>query len=211
MAGLLKIISVRNYSIRTLVLLALSLSLVACGERESGALPGGGFKVSFEKQNIPKEIKTGERVTAEIGFKNTSTVTWPSKPNSKNKNQVNLSYHWLNNKGEMVVFDGARTGMPNDLKAGESVELKPEILAPDKPGEYILEVTLVQEGVAWFPENDGDKIVVPVRVVAAQPGAQGAVAPKVASNRNDAEKKQEKKTRKERRREAREKANAVNK
>src|SRR5215208_912964 len=109
MAGLLmKEYLGRNYSIRTLLLLALSLSLLACGKRDSGALPGGGFKVSFEKQNIPKEIAAGERVTAGVTVKNASPVTWPSKPNAKNKYQVNLSYHWLNSKGEPVVFEGLR-------------------------------------------------------------------------------------------------------
>jgi len=70
----------------------------------------------------------------------------------------------LNRKGTTVVFDGLRTPLPRDLKPGESVDLKAAIAAPAKPGRYILEVTLVQERWAWFPEKNGAKLVLPVTV-----------------------------------------------
>lgn len=45
------------------------------------------------------------------------------------------------------------------------VRLYAAIQAPNQRGLYTLEMTMVQEGVAWFPEMDGAKLVVPVRVV----------------------------------------------
>jgi DedD protein len=48
------------------------------------------------------------------------------------------------------------------------VRLNASIQAPGRAGQYTLEVTLVQEAVAWFPEMDGDKLSLPVRI------AQGA-------------------------------------
>jgi hypothetical protein len=77
-------------------------------------------------------MKTGKTVSAEITVKNVSPVTWPSKPDKKNRYAVNLSYHWLNQKGATVVFDGVRTPLPRDLKPGESVNLKAAIQAPAK-------------------------------------------------------------------------------
>lgn len=205
--------------------LTLLAALFACGPREAGKLPPVGLKVAFEKHNVPKEMAVGEQATGEVRFKNTSTMTWPSKPNSKGKNAVNFSYHWLSGTGEVVVFDGLRTALPNDVKAGESVQLQPAIKAPDRPGSYLLELTLVQEGNAWFPEVDGDnKVTVPVSVGPARTASNTApptpiVEPvaEAKSKNGEAkgsekaaegtkEKETEKKSRKEKRREAREKA-----
>jgi cell division septation protein DedD len=61
------------------------------------------------------------------------------------------------------------------LKPGESVELRASIQAPEKPGRYILEVTLVQEISAWFPEKKGANLVLPVRV--AESAVSSSVAP----------------------------------
>ena len=82
---------------------------------------------------------------------------------------MNLSYHWLDRKRQMVVLDGLRTPLPRDLKPGESVTLRAAIRAPEKAGEYMLHVTLVQEGVAWFSEKDGGQILIPISVGQKRP------------------------------------------
>lgn len=131
-------------------------------------MPESGFRVAFGEHNVPTEMRAGERVLAEITVKNTSDVVWPSKPNYKNLNAVNLSYHWLNRKAEVVVFDGVRTPLPGDLRPGDSVRLKATIQVPERVGTHLLEITLVQEGVAWFPDRDGEKLVISVNVVEAR-------------------------------------------
>lgn len=138
--------------------------LLGCGDRGPRRLPESSFQVAFESYNVASEMKAGKTVSADITVKNVSPVTWPSKPDKKDRYAVNLSYHWLNQKGATLVFDGLRTPLPRDLKPGESVKLKAAIQAPAKPGRYILEVTLVQESSAWFPEKNGAKLVVPVTV-----------------------------------------------
>lgn len=67
----------------------------------------------------------------------------------------------------MSFFDGLRTPLPRDIGPDERVSLKAMIQAPEREGRYVIEVTLVQEGVAWFPDKDGDKLTVAVNVVAA--------------------------------------------
>ena len=138
--------------------------LLGCGRGGPKRLPESGFQVEFGSHNVASEMTSGKTVSADITIKNVSPVTWPSKPDSSERYAVNLSYHWLDKKGETVVFDGLRTPLPRDLKPGESVDLKAAIQAPAKPGRYTLEVTLVQEFSAWFPEKDGGKLVLPVTV-----------------------------------------------
>jgi len=156
--------------------------LSGCGDRGAKRLPLTGFKVAFESHKVAAQMKSGERVAADVTVKNVSPVSWPSKPNSKNLHAVNLTYHWLDKKGQMVVFDGERTPLPYDLKPGESVTLKATINPPELPGAYILEITLVQEGVAWFPEKGGAKLSLPIDVARAitadAPGANAAAVKK---------------------------------
>ena len=145
----------------TVVIFAASLG---CGDRGPKRLPESGFQVAFESHKVASEMKSGKTVAADLTVKNISPVTWPSKPDNQGRYAVNLSYHWLNRKGEAVVFDGLRTPLPRDLKPGESADLKAAIQAPAISGRYLLEVTLVQERSAWFPEKGGAKLVLPVNV-----------------------------------------------
>jgi len=209
----------RRHLVSVNLLLASLIVAGGCNRGESRQLPPTAFHVIFENHNIPKEMKPGEHATAEVRFRNASSLAWPSKPNSKNKFAVSLSYHWLNPKGEMVVFEGARTALPNDVKPGDVVDLRQTIQAPDRPGTYVLEVTLVQEGNAWFPEVDSaNKVAMPVIVtdgktppvqvaeVAKTPPSPEAKQVKSKSENLTAEEKKERKLRREKRREERAKA-----
>ncbi len=127
-------------------------------------MPHSAFRVEYVEFDVPRTMKVGEKVLADITVKNTSDVAWPSKPNLKNLYAVNLAYHWINKQGIFVVFDGIRTPLPEDLFPGNSVKLVATIQAPNRRGKYILEITLVQEGHAWFPERGGEKLTIPVNV-----------------------------------------------
>ena len=147
-----------------MIMIILAASPLGCGDKAK-RLPESGFQVAFESHNVASEMKSGKTVSADIAVKNISPIIWPSTPDSKDRYAVNLSYHWLNQTGAPVVFDGLRTPLPRDLKPGESVDLKAAIQAPEKPGRYILEVTLVQErSGAWFPDKNGAKLALPVTV-----------------------------------------------
>ena len=146
-------------------MVCVAMATGGCGHRESQRLPDSAFQVNFETPNIPTEMIAGTQVTVDVSLRNTSTSTWPSKPDSSNKNAVHLSYHWATEKGDRVIYDGVRTALPQDVRSGDSVALKTTVRAPERLGKYILEMTLVQEGVAWFPDKGGEKISVPVSVV----------------------------------------------
>jgi hypothetical protein len=61
-------------------------------------------------------------------------------------------------------MDG-RLGISKDLKPGEEVELPLLITAPKEPGDYILEVDLVQEQVGWFSDKGSPTARTKVTVV----------------------------------------------
>ena len=61
-------------------------------------------------------------------------------------------------------MDG-RIGIGKDLNPGEETEVSLLVQAPKDPGEYELEVDLVQEQVAWFHDKGSPTVKTKVTVV----------------------------------------------
>ena len=62
---------------------------------------------------------------------------------------VNLSYHWVDATGQVVVWDGVRTSLAG-IRAGEVRDITALVAGPKAPGTYTLRWDVVKEGVAWF-------------------------------------------------------------
>lgn len=68
---------------------------------------------------------------------------------------INLSYHWLGDSGEAQILEGVRTPIPEGgVGPGQTVSTDLLVKAPDQAGSYVLVLTLVQENVMWFEEDE---------------------------------------------------------
>ena len=66
-------------------------------------------------------------------------------------NPFRLSYHWMDaTASNHVVYDGLRTNLFPALRPGRVREYIATVQAPERPGRYVLRMTLVQEFVRWF-------------------------------------------------------------
>jgi hypothetical protein len=74
-----------------------------------------------------------------------------------------LAYHWLDLRGNPIVWDGLRTPLPA-LEPGERARVTAVVRAPIPPGPYRLAFDLVAEGRAWFSELDSPTLSVDVEV-----------------------------------------------
>ena len=61
-----------------------------------------------------------------------------------------LSYHWLDERGNPIIWDGLRTRV--ERRPGERVEKDIELAAPIPPGRYRLAFDLVDEQRFWLAE-----------------------------------------------------------
>src|SRR5919198_1014601 len=89
--------------------------------------------------------------------KNASEVFWWARGGEQNDRSDNKFYlaagdRWLKPDGTLVTDDG-RYGIGKDLKPGEETEVPLLVTAPKEPGDYLLEVDLVQEQVGWFSDK----------------------------------------------------------
>lgn len=81
---------------------------------------------------------------------------------------VRLSYHWYDQTGKPVLYDGLRTNLPEGgITPGSTVEMEMTVQAPASPGRYELVLTLVQELVGWFETKGFKPYKIEVDVVAA--------------------------------------------
>jgi hypothetical protein len=78
---------------------------------------------------------------------------------------VSLSYHWLTTQGERMFWDGERTPLPpQGIVPGQQTQLSMRVLAPEEPGQYQLQLSLVQERVGWFEQLSTNFIANTVQV-----------------------------------------------
>ncbi len=130
-------------------------------------LPQTGFKVEWVSNKVPSEMAAGKEQTVSVMLKNASDATWSSKgKDGSYAGQVSVAYHWLDAKSDKaVLFEGARTAFPHDLAPGETITLdNVTVIPPAQAGSYRLQLTLVQDGVAWFEQKGASTVTVPVTV-----------------------------------------------
>lgn len=101
-------------------------------------------------KNIDVQPERNESFLIPVHLFNESDESW----HTNGSHPVHLSYHWMDVENNHVVFDGIRTKLKcGSLTPGCTTEEVMHIQAPDKPGDYKLALTLVQEGVCWFEDR----------------------------------------------------------
>lgn len=65
---------------------------------------------------------------------------------------INLSYHITDKDGNMLVYNGLRTKLPEKINGDSFIDTLARVDLPKTKGEYKLYFSLVQEGVCWFDE-----------------------------------------------------------
>ena len=136
----------------------------------AGPLPDSGFKAEVTALDPPARLRPGQVAVINIKVKNTSDVIWwqrggETTDRSDNKFYIAAGNRWLDKDGKMTSETEGHNGIPKDLKPGEETEMTLQITAPKEPGEWFLQLDMVQEGVSWFYERGSSPTKVKVQVV----------------------------------------------
>ena len=99
------------------------------------------FGGSLDVSQTPTQMNKGLTILIPVRVQNLSNFDWGGN--------VNLSYHWYDASGSVVVWDGLRTSLA-DIPRNAVGVLSAQVAAPATPGTYTLRYDIVQEGVAWF-------------------------------------------------------------
>ncbi|MCP9485830.1 MAG: hypothetical protein MSC30_08200 [Gaiellaceae bacterium MAG52_C11] len=123
-------------------------------------VPAGPLAVRWLAHALP-ELRAGTRGTARIRLENAGSAAWRSRSEAG----VQLSYHWLDDRGNPIVWDGPRTPFPHPVAPGEAAELAVALAVPQPPGLYRLAFDLVEEYRFWFAEIGSSPLELPVQVL----------------------------------------------
>src|SRR5213080_1951649 len=134
------------------------------------ALPDNAFKAEITLLDPPAKLRAGQKETVRVKVKNASDVMWWARGARANTRPDNKFYvaagdRWLKSDGSLLTNMDGRYGIPKDLAPGEETEVPLSITAPKEPGDYTLEIDLVQEQVAWFSEKGSPTAKTKITVV----------------------------------------------
>ena len=122
-------------------------------------VPAGPLAVRWLAYALP-ELRAGTKGAARLRLENAGSATWRSRGDGG----VQLSYHWLDDRGNAIVWDGARTAFTRPVEPGDTTEVELELAVPQPPGPYRLAFDLVEEYRFWFAEIGSTPLELPVDV-----------------------------------------------
>lgn len=105
--------------------------------------------VSLTVSNVPSVVRTSELILLDANVQNKSSRDLCSFP----PNPVHVAYHWLHSATrDIALFEGQRTALLPCAPRHGDVSVAMSVFAPPEPGDYVLQITIVQEQVAWFEQ-----------------------------------------------------------
>ncbi|MCW5844687.1 MAG: N-acetylmuramoyl-L-alanine amidase [Caldilinea sp.] len=119
--------------------------------RERKAPPVPAYAVEWVSDTFPPRLTAGQTIVVPISVRNIGSMTW----SWGGGNPFRLGYRYYRNRKVLPLppAKDLRTDVPDDVTPGQTVVIQARIALPDEPGNYTLELDLVQEGVTWFKER----------------------------------------------------------
>jgi FkbM family methyltransferase len=108
--------------------------------------PKGSIRINTH----PNAVAAGDTLKIPVTLDNTGDESWHGYGN----HPVKISYHWKKTDGTDFIFEGIRTELKSKIIPPHKTATEiADILAPSRAGEFILIITLLQEGVCWFEDK----------------------------------------------------------
>jgi hypothetical protein len=122
-------------------------------------IPGGPLAVRWLGYEL-EEIRAGTIGRITVSLENAGTAAW----RGDERGTVRASYHWLDELGNPIVWDGIRTQLGN-VAPGQALQLSLPLRGPLPPGRYRLAIDLVDEHRCWFAELGNVALELPLTVL----------------------------------------------
>ncbi len=114
------------------------------------------------------ELRPGSRVQLPLRIRNCGNTRWLHE-SGRDVGRVTIGAHLLSQEGELLEHDFLHQALLGDLQPGETLEADLGVVLPNRPGAYVLEVDMVDEGISWFGRRGSTTLRVPIRVSADTP------------------------------------------
>jgi hypothetical protein len=122
--------------------------LLSCRAQKKGGTQSIEYNALIRSEKIQYSVLTGDKLFIDFQLKNIGQKTWSSSA----ENPCLLSYHLLDEDGQINQYDNRRFSLPGDILPGQKFELTIAVKSPLHKGQYILEFDLLREGLSWFKD-----------------------------------------------------------
>ena len=148
---------------------------IALGHRRTSRNSPDLLDASFVVRTpLPLEVAPGARVHVSLRATNTGKAVWLTGRSPDERGVVSLSWEWKRD-GEVAGDKEPRRELHLSVFPGDSMDLEASTFAPDAPGRYELEISLVAEMGNQTSRTIGEPLTVPLTV--APPQAATGSAP----------------------------------
>jgi hypothetical protein len=113
---------------------------------------------------LPESLRAGLKETIYVKLRNAGSGVWPALADRSGNYRLALGNHWLRENNVAVMNDDGRSVLLYDLNPGEEIDIPLTVTAPVEAGTYVLEIDMVQEGVAWFASKGSKPLRAIVKV-----------------------------------------------
>jgi SAM-dependent methyltransferase len=130
------------------------------------------FSASYRAVDPPASAPAGSLIRVNVEVRNTAPVSW--YPREAGQGYVRLGATWLDaHMGSRVGEETERADIAEEIRPSEAGVLELAVLAPARPGRYLLKVGLLCELVATFEAHGVAPLLLPIELEASE-GTQPA-------------------------------------
>src|SRR3712207_6613814 len=115
--------------------------MVRPGQRD---VPSGPLAVRWHGVDLG-EVRAGAVPEAHVELENAGSAAWRAGVDG-----VKLAYHWLDELGNPIVWDGIRTPLAHAIAPGDRARVAMRVRGAIPPGRYRLALDLVDEHRFWL-------------------------------------------------------------
>jgi hypothetical protein len=126
-------------------------------------LPAEAFRADVSLRQVPSSLTAGHEAVLPVSVRNLSGASWTCIGDDDGHYVVDVRARWRNENGA-ILAEAGRAFFVYDLEPGDVNDVDLQVAAPAQPGNYILEIDLVQEPDQWLSANGGKPLSLPIRV-----------------------------------------------
>lgn len=123
------------------------------------SLQPGELRASIEVRDLSQQLegRSGGFVSVPVRLRNNGNTRWLSSAEPRH-GHVALGGHLRDASGALLSLDWFRAPLPQPVAQAELIDLVCQLPLPERSGRYLVELDLVDEGIAWFATH-GSQVV----------------------------------------------------
>lgn len=133
-------------------------------ERQAPPLGDSDCAGAMESSLSELTMAPGETSLLSIRLSNHGGKSWWNLAGRIGGGEMHLTYRWFSAEHQIVIPEGNRSVLWEDISPGETVNAVVKVTAPPTPGRYILRIATVADGARWCDIEGGTFKEIPVRV-----------------------------------------------